>query len=117
MRTRLARIVVGGFLGLSLLFGATRFADRSTPAATAAQSWYDVWIEDNYYDPSEIWVTAGDTVYWTNNGVAIHTATGDIFDTGVLYPGEWAGFTFNEPGEYWYYCLVHPRQYGVVIVE
>ena len=64
-------------------------------------------------------VSTGTTVTWTNKDSVIHTVTevNDGFDSGFLKQGDTWSFTFDEPGEYEYYCLPHPWMRAKVIVE
>jgi nitrite reductase (NO-forming) len=82
---------------------------------------------DSAYDPLTLTVEAGTTVRWTNSDSIAHTVTsGDSdgtsgtpdgqFDSGFLNPGDTFTFTFEEPGEFDYYCIPHPWMRGTVIV-
>ena len=54
-------------------------------------------------------IQPGQTVEWTNEGAAPHTATADdgSWDSGDLPPGATFSRTFEEPGIYAYYCRYH----------
>ncbi|MEO9308866.1 MAG: plastocyanin/azurin family copper-binding protein [Nitrososphaera sp.] len=74
--------------------------------------------------PSLISVPVGTTVTWTNNDTAAHTVTSGtaatpdgIFDSGLFMAGKSFSHTFESPGQYPYYCLVHPWMAGTVTVE
>jgi hypothetical protein len=43
----------------------------------------------------------------------------ELYNSGILGPGQSATFTFPTPGEYTYVCIVHAPQgmFGKVIVE
>ena len=71
------------------------------------------------------------TVVWTNEDFSFHTVTsGDVsdtnsvrlFDSGLAGPGALSStgktyeYTFEYPGEYPYYCILHPGMVGKVIV-
>src|SRR5690606_4177874 len=82
---------------------------------------------DNAYDPLTLTVEAGTTVRWTNMDSLAHTVTSGTsdgtvgtpdgqFDSGFMNPGDTFEFTFEEPGEYEYYCLPHPWMRATVIV-
>lgn len=106
-------------------------------AATAAAASHDVDVVDNAFEPPSLTVTAGDDVTWTSSGSNPHTVTADdgSFDsnpdceafadaaTGAcMDSGESFEFTFDEPGEYPYYCRLHGGPGGVgmagtIIVE
>jgi plastocyanin len=88
----------------------------ATPGASGEMT--TVTIVDFSFDPQEITITAGSTVTWRNDDAVPHTATADdqSFDTGMLNAGDEASHTFDEPGEYPYFCAFHPSMTGVVIV-
>jgi plastocyanin len=75
-------------------------------------------VIDNFKLPS-LTVKVGDTVSWTNEDGAPHTATanGGSFDTDRLETGESGSFTFTSAGEFDYFCAIHPSMKGKVIVE
>ena len=85
------------------------------------------------YDPLTVTVVIGvnNTVLWTNNDTAFHTATSAstapasfnsqcLDGVGAPCPGS-SGvstyqFTFTVPGTYVYHCIYHPWMQGKVIV-
>ncbi|MFQ5940816.1 MAG: plastocyanin/azurin family copper-binding protein [Nitrososphaerales archaeon] len=80
-----------------------------------------------FYVPQEVTVQAGTFVVWTNSDTEGHTVTsgspsdaetGTLFDSGfpLIMTNERYEFTFNEKGEYSYFCQVHPWMVGKVIV-
>jgi plastocyanin len=72
-----------------------------------------------YYDPEVIQVEVGTTVVWKNNDNAIHTVTSidGEFDSDILSAGGSYEYTFNTPGKWDYFCIVHPWMTGSVDVE
>lgn len=66
--------------------------------------------------PQYIQANAGAIVQWTNNDTSIHTVTGEIFDSGMLMAGDKFEYTFESPGVYDYYCILHPWMKGSVRV-
>lgn len=64
-------------------------------------------------------VPAGSTVSVVNQDSIGHTWTvTDLFDSGTLSQGDTFEFTFDEAGEYEYYCVIHPTQMnGTLTVE
>jgi hypothetical protein len=78
-----------------------------------------VTIKDFQYTPKSITVNVGDTVDWTNNGPAGHSATSDkggLFDTGVLSKGSSGSHTFNQAGTFAYHCTPHPFMKATITV-
>ncbi|MEL4897007.1 plastocyanin [Crocosphaera sp. Alani8] len=70
------------------------------------------------FQPNKIEISAGDTVKWVNNKLSPHNV---VFEGVSEYnhkqlvfsPGDGYETTFNEPGEYSYYCEPH-RGAGMV---
>ena len=75
--------------------------------------------------PYEQTIDAGDEIIWFNDDSAAHTVTSGTakdgadgnFDSGLFMPFTKYTFVFNEPGNYPYFCMVHPWMTGEVIVE
>jgi plastocyanin len=71
------------------------------------------------YSVNELVVEVGTTVMWTNADPGqMHTVTAvdGSFDSGFLNTGASFSFTFDEVGEFEYYCLPHPWMRAKVIV-
>lgn len=80
------------------------------------------------YDPDPVTVSPGAEIVWDNQDNALHTATSGIaettttdglFDTGLVGAmSQSQPVTMpSEPGEYPYFCTLHPYLTGTVIVE
>ena len=62
---------------------------------------------DDFFRPEHITVTVGTQIDWVNVGQKKHTVTNDtLFDSDLLV-GQTFSFTFDKPGTYQYYCVVH----------
>ncbi len=74
---------------------------------------------DDEFSPSNLTVTVGESVTFTNQGDNLHTATAEdgSFDTGIVNPGSSATVTFDSPGSFPYLCNVHgSKMSGVITV-
>jgi plastocyanin len=78
------------------------------------------------YEPPTITVSGGGTVVWDNQDNALHTATSGEsptpdgkFDSGLIGANqESKPVTMpTEPGEYKYFCTLHPFLVGTVTVQ
>jgi len=89
----------------------------STAPATIG-SGNSVSIDNFAFNPSELTVSAGTTVTWTNNQQVTHTIT---FDDGSLNQqiasGATVQKTFSTAGTYTYHCSIHPSMKGTIIVQ
>lgn len=77
----------------------------------------DVAIIDFTFSPANVTVEPGTTVVWTNVDIVDHTVTSDYFTSDVLNPGDSYSFTFEDEGEFDYFCTLHPQMKGKVTVE
>lgn len=86
----------------------------SSSAAFAAD--HAVKIVGFKFEPASLTIAAGDTITFTNEDNAPHTATADdgAFDTGRLGKGESATVTVTAAGEHPYICQIHPMMKGTV---
>jgi plastocyanin len=86
---------------------------QEKPASTA-----EVKIDNFVFGPAAITVAAGTTVTWTNRDDIPHTvvSTDKVFKSKVLDTDEKFSFAFTKPGEYPYFCSIHPKMTGKVIV-
>ena len=111
--TSLATPVVIAVL-LSLVGPASVTANDQPSAANAA-----VKIDNFVFGPQTITVPVGTTVTWTNSDDIPHTAvsTDGVFKSKVLDTDEKFSYTFTKAGTYSYYCSVHPKMTGKVVVQ
>ena len=80
---------------------------------------------DSCFSPANITINAGDTVEWPNVDTAAHTVTSGspadgpsgVFDSSLLMADATFAFTFEDAGEYDYFCMVHPWMVGSVSVN
>jgi plastocyanin len=78
------------------------------------------------YEPPEVTVSPGAAVTWDNQDNALHTATSGQsptpdgkFDSGIVGANQASEpITMpTEPGEYTYFCTLHPFLVGTVTVQ
>jgi len=100
---------------LVLLAGSGRVAasDQSSAANTAVK------IDNFVFGPQTVTVPAGTTVTWTNSDDIPHTAvsTDGVFKSKVIDTDEKFSYTFTKAGTYPYYCSIHPKMTGTVVVK
>jgi plastocyanin len=109
-----AALIVVAILGIAAL-GAW-----STSLAAAPQT-VEVKIDNFSFGPAALTIPAGTTVTWTNRDDIPHTVVSTdepkLFKSKVLDTDEKFSFTFTKPGTYAYFCSIHPKMTGKVIVE
>ena len=69
------------------------------------------------FQPSTLTIEAGEAVTWLNDDNVIHTVTSEDFGSGNIAPGSEFTQDFGEPGEYEYWCAIHPEMVGTIVVE
>jgi plastocyanin len=113
-----------GLAGMSNYSAAAQESESGTTVSMSKGSQ----APDNpeFYVPAEVTVKAGETITWKNEDTAIHTATSGEnstpdgkFDTSLVSPGQSSKPQAmpSEPGEYAYFCTLHPWMTGTVTVS
>jgi plastocyanin len=100
----------------ALLAGTGRVAASDQPSAANAAV---VKIDNFVFGPQTVTVLAGTTVTWTNSDDIPHTAvsTDGVFKSKVLDTDEKFSYTFTKAGTYSYFCSIHPKMTGKVVVQ
>jgi LPXTG-motif cell wall-anchored protein len=94
-------------------------ATPTTPVPPAPrQSSATVSMVDFAFQPSSTQISAGGSVTWTNDGEEPHdaTANGGGFTTGTIEPGSSGSVSFDQAGNFSYFCTIHPGMTGSVTV-
>jgi len=113
---RIAGVVVPVMIAMLLLFaGSSRLTATDQPSAASVA----VKIDNFVFGPQAITVPVGTTVTWTNSDDIPHTAvsTEGVFKSKVMDTNEKFSYTFTTAGTYSYYCSVHPKMTGQVLVK
>ena len=88
---------------------------QTTPAPQLGQD--TVQIKGFAFNPETITIDRGDSVVWTNQDSVAHTVTGSEFESGSLSGGRSYTRTFDQAGEFPYFCRFHPYMEGSVTVR
>jgi len=88
-------------------------------AGQAQASSVEVKIDNFSFGPATLTVAAGTTVTCTNRDDIPHTVVSDdkVFKSKVLDTDEKFSYTFTKPGTYGYFCSIHPKMTGKVVVQ
>jgi plastocyanin len=122
---RLATIqMVATFLLLagSQSLGASDQASTGQPTGQATgqpAGKAEVKIDNFSFGPETLTVSVGTTVIWTNRDDIPHTvvSTEGVFKSKVRDTDETFSYTFSKAGTYPYYCSVHPKMTGKIVVQ
>lgn len=79
-------------------------------------------IDEFEYEPGDCQVAAGTTITFLNEDTVPHTATSRpgtpaAFDTGDIGLNKSATVTFTTPGDYAYFCTIHPDMEASITVK
>jgi plastocyanin len=111
-------------LAAALVLGMGVLGTGRKGSVTRAQqkmSTVEVKIDNFSFGPVALTVPVGTTVTWTNRDDIPHNivSTDDpkTFKSKVLDTDEKFSFTFSKPGTYPYFCSIHPKMIGKIIVQ
>ena len=76
-------------------------------------------IKEFMFGPKDLNVAVGTKVTWVNDDEIPHTVaeTHKLFRSGALDTGDSYSWVFNTPGEYEYFCALHPQMLGKIVVS
>jgi len=105
---------------LVIALGTTRTSHQGfTVNAQQKPETAEVKIDNFTFAPGTLTVPVGTTVTWTNRDDIPHTvvSTDGAFKSKALDTDEKFSFTFGKAGSYPYFCSIHPKMTGKVIVQ
>jgi plastocyanin len=113
---RAARILTMAVCVAAFVTGAAT-GDRGARGDDAAS--YAITIKDFMFTPRNLTIHVGSKVTWTNKDEEPHKLA-EVNDTFTSQPLDSDGdftYQFDTPGTYEYFCTLHPRMTGKIIVE
>jgi plastocyanin len=106
VRRRSVVAMAAAALAIGIVAGPVSAADEAVAIAGFA------------FDPGSVTVRVGDSVTWTNQDSAAHTATASgTFASGDLASGQSFTYAFTTAGTFDYICAIHPTMAGTVVVQ
>ena len=96
---------------------------KPSPAASkempTSSSPNQVVVENFSFQPGTLTVKTGTTVTWVNHDDIPHTVNENnkVFKSGTLDTDAKFSYKFTSPGNYSYFCSLHPRMTGQIIVK
>lgn len=93
--------------------------DNGTAAANSSDAGTEIKIDNFAFMPEAVTVKVGTRVIWVNHDDIPHTidSTEGKFRSGALDTDDHFQFRFTEPGEYQFFCRMHPKMTGKIIVQ
>lgn len=113
---RVAGVATPVMIAMLLLFAVSANVKASDQPSAANAA---VKIDNFIFGPQTITVPVGTTVTWTNADDIPHTSvsTEGVFKSKVMDTDEKFSYTFTKAGTYPYYCTIHPKMTGKVVVQ
>jgi plastocyanin len=111
-----ANLAVPVMIAMLLLFaGSPSVKANDQPSAAIAQ----VKIDNFSFGPQTLTVPVGATVTWTNRDDIPHTVVSadGVFKSKVRDTDEQFSYTFTTAGTYPYFCSLHPKMTGKIVVQ
>jgi len=112
--------ITAGLTALGLGVALAAAIPEALPAGEAAAATSAAIRIDNFsFAPPTLVVAPGTTVTWTNADDSPHTVRekDGKFKSAALDTDDTFSQTFTAPGEYEYFCSIHPRMVGKVVVK
>ncbi len=115
----LALMTAGGLLVSTLDSRVVHAGEVQTTAATPARAETTVLIDNFTFSPKELTVAPGTTITWVNRDDIPHAIAANNleFRSQALDTDDKFSFTFSIPGDYLYFCSLHPHMTGKIIVK
>jgi amicyanin len=90
------------------------------PATAGAKKENRIEIKDFAFDPPVLTVKSGDTITWINRDDEPHTVVSvekQFKKSPALDTDQVFSVTAAAPGTYTYFCSVHPKMTGTIVVQ
>jgi amicyanin len=87
---------------------------------SASSDQHQIKIDNFSFAPTTLTIPAGTSVTWVNQDDVPHnivSSEGKTLKSPVLDTDQKFSYTFTQPGTYAYFCGIHPRMTGKVIVQ
>ena len=113
----IAGLAVPVVMALVLLQGGVKSFSANAQQKPATS--VEVKIDNFSFSPVTLTVPVGTTVTWTNRDDIPHTvvSTDGVFKSKVLDTDEKFSFTFSKAGTFPYFCSIHSKMTGKVVVQ
>jgi plastocyanin len=108
-----------GFATLAILIIMMAGRSRTFGATMDDKPTTQVKIDNFVFSPNPVTVPVGSTIRWTNQDDIPHNIVSDdkSFKSKALDTDETFTYTFTKPGTYSYFCSIHPKMTGKIVVQ
>jgi plastocyanin len=114
-----AKLFIGFLVVLCLALAGGSAEQYFTATAQEQPDTKSIYIDNFSFGPMDLTVQVGTRVTWINRDDVPHTVASidQKFKSKALDTGEEFSFTFEKPGSYEYFCSVHPKMTGKIVVK
>jgi plastocyanin len=114
------RLLIGHLVALLLalvsilMLPPMRAASEDTKSAST-----EVRVDNFTFAPPTLVVPVNSTVTWVNKDDIPHViaSNDELFRSQALDTEDKYAYTFTKPGTYSYYCRIHPKMVGKIVVQ
>jgi plastocyanin len=113
-------LAIAMFVALALLSSTQGKDSQTRESAPVKATKTEVAIENFRFSPNTLTLSVGATVTWVNHDNVPHvvsSADNQFKKSTVLKSGHSFSHTFVTTGTYSYFCSIHPRMTGKIIVK
>lgn len=113
------KMVVGAVAAAITLAVASLLLERTSARSDVKTQAIEVRVDNFSFAPDSISVPVNAPVTWVNKDDIPHTvaSTDGLFKSRALDTDDKYSFTFTKPGTYSYYCSIHPKMMGKIVVR
>jgi plastocyanin len=114
------RRFLNGLVVMALVaFAAVLLRPTQAKSAAAETRGSEIKVDNFTFGPETITVAVNSTVTWVNKDDIPHViASNDgLFKSKALDTDDKFSYTFTKPGTYAYFCAIHPKMVGKVVVQ
>jgi plastocyanin len=106
-------------LTLSLALGTVLVLHPTRAKGEAAASALEVRVDNFTFGPATLTVPVNSTVTWVNKDDLPHVVASNdgVFKSKALDTEDKYSYTFSKPGTYAYFCSIHPKMVGKIVVQ
>jgi plastocyanin len=109
-------VAIPVMMAIVLFLGSPLVRANAQPPSPATA---EVKIDNFSFGPDTLTVAAGTTVTWINRDDIPHTVVSSdgVFKSKALDTDDKFSFTFTKAGTFAYFCSIHPKMTGKVVVQ
>jgi len=117
MKSTIFRLGLAGLVIVALMMAGRASSSGATTAEERPAT--EIKIDNFSFSPNTVTVPVGSTVRWTNRDDVPHNVVNEdkSVKSKTMDTDENFSYTFTKPGTYTYYCSIHPRMTGKIVVQ